>query len=714
MEMRRLLSGKVILAGILILVGQLLFFVFEQLDGQSLSERIEESRSYYRQVETLQQMTMDEVLQKGEGNSSEVYEKARYLAGFPDSIQVILDSAENTSRFSIFQNADSYSYKNIQKTAQEFSKLKGVTLSLDHDKATQHILAYPALSFFVYVFMIYVLYELLRERDNGMWTLTHATKRGRFSLALQRGIGLALLSGAFFLLLFLGNLIIASVLYGVDDFGGYIQTLGEYALFPSPMSKGVYLLVFALRSCVAVITLVLLSYCIFTVVPNRNFSVVILLGILAAEWQARERIAVFSRWNLLRYVNLMTLFDCGTFDREYKNLRIFGNAVSAPFMMQAAQILVFLLSFGLTVVVYGKSYPKEGRTFFGKALDVVYRGGQRLLCRLGIVGRELWKILAAQRGAALLILLFAGSVWITGKTVVTMPTLYQQMDQIYRQYGGERWGLFNSYLSSLERRRSELLRKATQLEQMRQNGEVGPGVVFEIGDLRNEEDVLRKMLEEFQEDQQRMQKLSRKGITIYAMSDRGYDELMGEKSKLRECVMAVLLCAAAVLWSVQAFTPERKNAMYFLLRSTSRGRGWFFRRKTGVVLGMTAAAAVVLYGAIWGYLIHRYQLIYLDAPIQSLSFFMNYKARLLLWQVLLLRFAGRLLTATAGAACALFLASSRRVRNQMYVPFLILAFALAAAAEVLLASIEVQAAVCAGMLLFFCGWHSGMPQKLVR
>lgn len=683
MDIKRLLSRKVLLAALLLYLFQVVAFVGNQINQTGLGDFRQQSRQYYQLVEELKKLPAAESLVKAEELLAEdrslvtlaLVEKLIYLTQYEDSIERILDNAEHAKEFSIFQNQNSYAYVNTVKTAQDFERMRGVSLLLDQDRATQKVLGFSGLPFFVAAFILYVLYEILRERDNGMWAVTHVLKNGRCRLAAGRGLGLAVITAAFYLLCLLTNLLAGCLLYGVDDFGGYIQTIQAYAKYPLPVSKLVYLGLFAAKSCFALVAVVMLCYLIFTVLRSRNLAVVLLLTGFAGEWQLMRRIPVYSNLKLLRYVNLMQIFDSTGLDQEYQNLNVFGKAVSAPLVLFLAEALLLVACFGLTVWIYGRQYP--GKTaWFDQWLTPVRQAVQKLLERLPFGCKEAYKILVSKHGFLFILFGAAACLLIYEKTLVTFPELQQKMDAAYDSYGGSDWSVFNSYVAGLEKEYAQKSAQAEEMSAQIRAGLLEPEKVTEVSMLQNQAASILIYLKEYHEKQALCQRLqTEKGIEIYAMSDRGYCEIMGPNSTLRELVIGIVLLALLVLFASQTFGFESRAHMKPLLKSAGRGIAWLWRRKLLCIFLIAGGLLTVFYGTDYGLLLHRYRTPYLNAPIQSLTFYAEQTARISIVQLLALQAIFKVVLPLCAAASALLISSSRKVSNQMYVLVLIVMYA---------------------------------------
>ena len=679
MEIRRLLSKKVMLAGILIYLFQAIAFIVLQLNNGGFQEMQNQNIQYNQLVESLRNSSVEESLIQAQGLLEEnrndtticLVNKLIYLAGFKEDIQAIFDNAEKMQEFSIFQNQNSFSYVNMIKTAKDFEKMRDVSLTLDKDRATEHLLTYSYLTFFVFAFMIYVLYEVLRERDNGMWEATHVMKNGRYQLAADRGAGLTAITIIFYLCCFLTDLVLACSLYGIDHFSGLIQTIEAYAKYPIPISKGFYLCLFVGKNSLALAAMILLAYLLFTVLRNRNLAIVLLLAGLFAEGQLIRSIPVYSNLRILRYVNLLQIFDVAALDREYQNLNFFGTAISTTLVLFLIEVLLIFGCFCLVIIVYGRQYPGKS-TWFEDCLRPVQRMVQKVLERIPFVLKEAYKILISKRGVFFIFFGVVICMWISEKTEVNFPDLQKDMDEAYLIYGGNDWSVFNSYVEDLEYQREYSLARAEELQEQMRAGILGAEKLSEISMLQSRAASILIYLREYSAKQEQRALQEQRGIYIYAMSNRGYNEILGPNSRLREIMIGVLVIALCVIIAAQVYGVEKQAHTNPLLKSTARGIVWVWKKKLLCIWGIVGILLCIFLGGNLIHLLQNYHTPYLQAPIQSLTFYAEETAHISILQMMIINGAFKIAFAVCAVAVTLFISSHKRVINQMYVPSVII------------------------------------------
>lgn len=684
MELRRLLNRKVVLTGILIFILQALIFFVTNFESDNLASQYQKSREYYKKIEALQGVSMEEGISNVEALLEiehtpvvrQLENKLSYLFHYEENVQTVLKNAKSITEFSIFQEESSFSMENARKTARDFQRVEGLELALDRDLTTEHLLGYSVLPYLAFAFMIYVIYELLREQNSGMWWVTHALKKGRWMLAMRRGMSLSLIAFLFYWLCYIADLCISCAVYGMDDFGGALQTIEAYSQYTYPISKGKYVLLYGLKNSVALIVLTIISYLLFTALRSRNMAAVTLLAVLVCEAGLLKNIEVFSKWKLFRYINIMQLFQVGNLDREYHNINVAGIAVSSSLLLFCVEILMLAGCLGLTIWMYDRQYPGHSTWFEGIAIKF-QRVGQKVVEKLPFELKELYKVLVIKKGILSALLCVMLCVWISYKTDVTFPEEQQEMDRTYLTYGGETWEAFDLYVEELETQREADLQSAALIQKQMREGLLGAEKVHEISLLQSRAASILIYLEEYHQRQMARDAIREEmEIEIYAMSSRGYNEVLGPNSWVRECVIGVCMTLLCVLFSANVWDMEKQSKMLPLLRGSTKGIRWIWKRKLWVIFFVTGMVFIGFYGVNLYGLFGKYSTPYRSAPLQSLAFGATERFPISIGQFLGLHTIFRVVYLISAVAVTMFLSSCERVPHQMYVPLVIIAYSI--------------------------------------
>lgn len=94
--------------------------------------------------------------------------QTKYLSDYPDWINSIQKNKDSMLSFSIFSDPDSFSGRNILKTAGEFERLQGVNLTLGENGAVESLLTFSITDYFLLIVLMIISVSFLEERKKGL------------------------------------------------------------------------------------------------------------------------------------------------------------------------------------------------------------------------------------------------------------------------------------------------------------------------------------------------------------------------------------------------------------------------------------------------------------------------------------------------------------------------------------------------------------------
>lgn len=165
--------------------------------------------------------------------------RSESLMNFPEYLQSIEKNKDYMLTFPIFRDENSFSSRNILKTADDFQSLQNMPLSLENTGAIEGILLYSGSDLFLILLLIVVALCFLAERKRELWGLVYSLQMGRSSLALHRLGILLFLSVTGTLLLYGSNVLLGSILYGgIGNLHISVQSIPILQEYPVPISIG--------------------------------------------------------------------------------------------------------------------------------------------------------------------------------------------------------------------------------------------------------------------------------------------------------------------------------------------------------------------------------------------------------------------------------------------------------------------------------------------
>ena len=563
---------------------------------------------------------------------------AEYQSGYGAYIDGVIENGRELSEKSLFSDKDSFSYKSIQKSISDFSKNRGLTLSLVNDLPVSAALNYQTGDFILILLCVFLSICFVPEKNAAL--LICSCKNGRRMLKAGQIPILLLFSlfGSF--ALFASQILISLKIYNAPlDLTAPIQSSDIFKDCILHMDfMQLFLTAIVFKAAVAVM-IALLLWLLISLGGNILLVSGIAGVIAAAELLLYKNISEQSAASFLKTFNLFSLFDFKSIT-EYNLISFFGAPVRAELLVWAVVLAaVFLLS--ASVILSAKrSYPVKSppkaaavfgvllqklRAFYSKAQSAVY-GGRF----------ESYKLLHSGKG----LLVIGAFVLILALGFNTNPLVFSPkesfLNDYYEEYGGE---LDSSVYNSIEKMQAESDAVQAQLDiaaERFKNGEIS-FEEYELARAKNAAyDTEREAVAALREQVGRIEPLKEKGITPVLINEAGYTALFSPQANQTEVLL--LLCAVCVLFS-GVFPIERDSNMQALNHCAKYGRGRLWRRKMLVSLPAAFALTAVSYLFYVLQIAYHYKLDYPNADIHNLGCLQNIGFNLTISEYIVLNFA---------------------------------------------------------------------------
>ena len=156
----------------------------------------------------------------------QIYSTYLYISGYQESVDIIIQRAEEQAGEENIFRKDSFAGRNIRKTGSDYSRVRDVTLKVDTEEAFNAVAAFSLSNLLMVLPVAVVVIVILDERKKGLWEFVHTTPGGRKKLAVQR-IGIMIFAALAAVVVFNGeNLLIAGIVNkGYGDITRSIQSI---------------------------------------------------------------------------------------------------------------------------------------------------------------------------------------------------------------------------------------------------------------------------------------------------------------------------------------------------------------------------------------------------------------------------------------------------------------------------------------------------------
>ena len=512
----------------------------------------------------------------------EVEADAEYIAGYTEYLEKVQKQAEEQSKTSIFGKKNSFSMRNLTKTAKEFGKLLGkgeegaVEVSFANNTGIEKWLSYSLGDYFGLLMLVITVMAFLEERKKGLWSIVRTTKGGRRMLGIHRCLILlfvSVFSVAVFNLLPLALSITLNG--GHTDFSRAVQSVQSFRTCTIRTSIGGWLARYVFVKSLSGLFVGLFVWFVMGSVSNAQLSMAALVPVLGAEYALFTFLPVQSVFNLFKYLNLFSYVHTARLYTNYLNIDLFTFPVGNRQMMMVLLPLLLIGFLFLCVRMQAERYPEGNRDLLSK---VVLRA-DTLLDRLrrhftaGIW--EAYKSLFPEYGIILILIIILAVRNLNFAVFEPVPEdlrnyyLYVQdmqgpIDEKTDEY------LINARKNAEEAGNSFELLQAIDLleektEKLRQNGAEG-------------------------------------SFRPYMLYDQYFKAFYGGAPKSRQRLNAMIAMLFAVFLTAGIASYEKQAGVVPMLRSLKKGRKGLFAKKVLVAVLLSVFAFCAVYGReLWQY-----------------------------------------------------------------------------------------------------------------
>lgn len=358
--------------------------------------------------------------------------QAEHLNGYGDYLQRVQSQATQMQATSIFgADQNSFTYRNILKTAADFAGCTAEDVRLGNDRALQDWLAFSPADWGLLAAILLLVMSFLDERKKGLAAIVRTCPAGRGHLQLSRLVILLLYSAGMTLLLdYLPLGLSVCIDGGWEDWSRPIQSLAEFGRCTVQMSIREFLMHYFLVKTLCGFGLGVLIWFALSFLARPQMAWLATAAVLALEYLLYRLIPALSIFSPLREINVFSYVFTSELYTRYSNINFFGFPVGRRvFLLGLLIFLVVGLSIA-TILVLTRRFPFGNRDVLGKWIDRWNRTGDRMRKHLGLYGFEIYKFLFLSAGGLFLILGFL----MTRNLICGTAAYLLHEDPVYSQY----------------------------------------------------------------------------------------------------------------------------------------------------------------------------------------------------------------------------------------------------------------------------------------
>ncbi len=560
-----------------------------------------------------------------------------YQNDYPAYIKSILKNAQNLSSKKLFSNKTSYSYKSIQKSANDFSKNKNIKLSLVNDLPVSAVLNYQIGDFILILICVFMAISFVSEKNVNL--LINTCKNGRRILKMKQLPILILFSLFFSFAIYISEMLISLKIYDAPmNLYALIQSTD---IFSDCILHINFLQLFAIHILFKAIiaSMIALAIWLFISLSSNIILVSAIAGVITAiELLLYKNISAQSNLSIFKTFNIFSLFDYRSIS-EYNLVSVFSKPVRAEKAVWIIVLLVIFIISALILISANRNYPIKSPKKAFRVLHVLFDKLSEFYAKLQSViyaGRfETFKIMHIGKGLLVVIafLLIIGFNFNTNPLVFSSTEAF--LNDYYEEYGGE---LSEKVYKNIEKMRSEA--DAVESEYNFKSEQYASGKIsleeYELAAAKNEAyDTQRKAVDKLTEQIDRIESLSQKGIKPVLVNELGYNNLFYSQSNQTQIL--ILICAVVILFS-SVFSIEKGSNMLILNHCSKNGRKQLYFKKIFTVIPKTFTLTLVSYLSLILQNNYLYKLGNMNANIHNLECLQEINLNLSIAEYIILNF----------------------------------------------------------------------------
>lgn len=560
-----------------------------------------------------------------------------YQNDYPAYIKSILKNAQNLSSKKLFSNKTSYSYKSIQKSANDFSKNKNIKLSLVNDLPVSAVLNYQIGDFILILICVFMAISFVSEKNVNL--LINTCKNGRQILKMKQLPILILFSLFFSFAIYISEMLISLKIYDAPmNLYALIQSTD---IFSDCILHINFLQLFAIHILFKAIiaSMIALAIWLFISLSSNIILVSAIAGVITSiELLLYKNISAQSNLSILKTFNIFSLFDYRSIS-EYNLVSVFSKPVRAEKAVWIIVLLIIFIISALILISANRNYPIKSPKKAFRVLHVLFDKLSEFYAKLQSViyaGRfETFKIMHIGKGLLVVIafLLIIGFNFNTNPLVFSSTEAF--LNDYYEEYGGE---LSEKVYKNIEKMRSEA--DAVESEYNFKSEQYASGEIsleeYELAAAKNEAyDTQRKAVDKLTEQIDRIESLSQKGIKPVLVNELGYNNLFYSQSNQTQIL--ILICAVVILFS-SVFSIEKGSNMLILNHCSKNGRKQLYFKKIFTVIPKTFILTLVSYLSLILQNNYLYKLGNMNANIHNLECLQEINLNLSIAEYVILNF----------------------------------------------------------------------------
>ncbi|MDO5522059.1 MAG: hypothetical protein Q4G58_16310 [bacterium] len=684
-ELRRIGRNKKFLAFVIVIVVLNSFLFYKEQQDRVKEQEINESvwtvaKEYREQIGYYKDTPVSEITKKIEAAKSEevewnaiqyaltlVSKEADYLSSYPEFLEKIDENMDKYNKVSIFANKDGFTYRNSEKTVEDFSDRTKEELVLGNYIGMEYFFQFTITDYLLVLLLIGLCMQFVTEKRNGLLNVIHSTANGRARLAAKRVGIIAVISFLAIIVLYGANIVLALQIYGgTNELSNAIQCIEQYMKVDESYNIRTFLIYYMSGKYMGMLAISLFTYLMVTAISDTTVGVLIIGLVGAIEYILYTKIPVQSSFIVFKYINLFSMVDYENVAGLYVNVNIFGQPVDIHLLLLVMDMVGIAIMIPGVIWVGARKYPNGRENILGIVIDKITEGIAHLVSKMHFLGFELFKNCVFQGGLMItIIMLIVAHDGIRSSSYKSYDKVNTYLNHFYKEKEGADIKEVQRYIAEQEQ---DIKKSETELSTIEESYASGKITYSEYINQSAAYDFLKDKRDAVDLFAKRISKLQKyeveTGVKISVVNPNGYTMLLGSDSYKTHRAFACKVLLFLVLFVHLLFVYEKQTKAYFLVRATVRGRGGFFTRKVLQIILVSGILVCVFFGVELYNINMVYGMPGLDAAVGSIECLQYMKSDLSIRQFMGLLFIVRWLVLVGVGMMVLLLSVLSKKREQ--------------------------------------------------
>ena len=548
----------------------------------------------------------------------------KYIESYHDEIDSVIKNADYLQKFSIFNKGKTFTYSNILRTANDFRRIQNVEVSYDNSRAVESFVNYYYSYYIAFFFVLIIVYDLFKYRENGVWQITFCTRNGRDYISAANIVVVITAAVLSVVAMALSTFVCSLVLYGgVGELGNPIQNIYSFGKFTYPISKLQYVILLIAANSLLIAALGLIIWAVFVMFRQRNYAVVCIAVFIGLESFLYKNIEYNSILNGLHYINVVSVLHLNEVLRTYIN---WGFKEYVFHVSSVVTFSILVVSAIAAIIAYekcGVMRPYGKVSLWSRIAGAVNRMYQRMLSRMPQLMNEIHKLVFSGHGVWYIAVVLFVAIYFSGNGYMTYTDTEILKDEMYLEHGGKDKEYIREYTNEKLTDLKNAMAALNELIAEKDSGNVSDDWEDRYYDANGEYQYARVRAGYVQEFADKLEYLDgvkeQYGVDAWLISERGYAEIIGSNSVVRETIILITLVAVIMLMAQENIEIEYTTGVEYILNSSVNGRKSRKIKKYISLIIFALVLCVVTYGIEYYCMYHRYGMPYMHAPSLSLQ-----------------------------------------------------------------------------------------------